>query len=256
MPGSQVFETSGELVAHRRVRARGAGQARRSRHRGASRERRRACARAWCSTTRRDTRSGPARTSTRAPATRPPSSSRPGEAQEIYDHAGDWVSITSPARFLWIARHEPELFSAIAHVGMLGDWVLTKLSGEFVTDAVARLELGHVRPRQARLVRPGARRSAGLTATIFPPIVESGTVIGAVTRQGRRGDRALRRGRRSSSAVPTPSSACSASASTTPDGFTVVGGSFWQTHDVPRQAARSTRRPGCARCATRRRASG
>ena len=58
-----------------------------------------------------------------------------GRAQEIYDLAGDWVSITSPARFLWIAHHEPELFSQIAHVNMLGDWVLTRLTGEFVTDA-------------------------------------------------------------------------------------------------------------------------
>jgi len=33
---------------------------------------------------------------------------RSGAAQEIYDHAGDWVSITAPARFLWIARHEPD----------------------------------------------------------------------------------------------------------------------------------------------------
>ena len=52
-----------------------------------------------------------------------------GEAQEIYERAGDWVAITAPARFRWIARHEPEMFRDIAHVGMIGDWVLTKLSG-------------------------------------------------------------------------------------------------------------------------------
>ena len=33
-----------------------------------------------------------------------------GEAQEIYERAGDWVAITAPARFRWIARHEPEIF--------------------------------------------------------------------------------------------------------------------------------------------------
>ena len=57
-----------------------------------------------------------------------------GAADEIYELAGDWVAITAPARFLWIARHQPDVFSSIAHVGMLGDWILTKLSGEFVTD--------------------------------------------------------------------------------------------------------------------------
>jgi len=57
-----------------------------------------------------------------------------GAAQEIYDHAGDWVAITAPARFLWIARNEPDVFASVAHVGMLGDWILTRLSGAFVTD--------------------------------------------------------------------------------------------------------------------------
>src|SRR5262249_17413131 len=42
---------------------------------------------------------------------------RSGAAQEIYEHAGDWVSITAPARFLWIAKHEPDVFASIAHVG-------------------------------------------------------------------------------------------------------------------------------------------
>ena len=53
---------------------------------------------------------------------------------DIFERAGDWVAITAPARFLWIARHQPDVFASIAHVGMLGDWVLTRLSGEFVTD--------------------------------------------------------------------------------------------------------------------------
>ena len=39
--------------------------------------------------------------------------------------------------FPWIARHEPEIFASIAHVGMLSDWILTRLSGEFVTDPSA-----------------------------------------------------------------------------------------------------------------------
>ena len=37
---------------------------------------------------------------------------RSGAAREIYDHAGDWVSITAPARFLWLARHEPDVSAA------------------------------------------------------------------------------------------------------------------------------------------------
>ena len=92
------------------------------------------------------------------------------------------MSITSPARFRWIARHDPDTFAAISHVGMLGDWVLTKLSGQFVTDASLGSSSG---------MFDLARRDwsdeilaiCELRREVFPPIVESGTVIGAVTAQ-------------------------------------------------------------------------
>jgi len=59
---------------------------------------------------------------------------RAGHARRIFERGGDWVSITSPARFLWIRQHEPATFAAMAHIGMLSDWVLTRLTGRFVTD--------------------------------------------------------------------------------------------------------------------------
>ncbi len=59
---------------------------------------------------------------------------RSGAARRIFERGGDWVAITSPARFLWIRDHEPEVFRSIAHVGMLSDWVLYRLTGRFVTD--------------------------------------------------------------------------------------------------------------------------
>ena len=108
-----------------------------------------------------------------------------GEAQEIYERAGDWVAITAPARFRWIARHEPEVFRDIAHVGMIGDWVLTKLSGQFVTDPSLGSSSGMFDLARRELVGPGTgnlRARAG----IVPPIVR--------TRHGyRRGN--ARRGR-------------------------------------------------------------
>ena len=56
---------------------------------------------------------------------------RSGKARQIYEQGGDWVSITSPARFLWIQAHEPDTYRRIAHVGMLSDWVLYRLTGRF-----------------------------------------------------------------------------------------------------------------------------
>ena len=57
-----------------------------------------------------------------------------GAARRIFERGGDWVAITSPARFLWIREHEPDVFSRVAHMGMLSDWVLYRLTGRYVTD--------------------------------------------------------------------------------------------------------------------------
>ena len=57
-----------------------------------------------------------------------------GLARTIYFTGGDWLSITSPARFLWIKKHEPDIYKKTAHMTMIGDWILYRLSGQFVTD--------------------------------------------------------------------------------------------------------------------------
>ncbi|HEY5058886.1 MAG TPA: autoinducer-2 kinase [Gaiellaceae bacterium] len=152
---------------------------------------------------------------------------RSGAAQEIYDHAGDWVAITAPARFLWIARHEPDVFSTIAHIGMLGDWILTKLSGEFVTDP----SLGSSSGMFELADRDWSDRVleiCGLDRSLFPPVVEPGTVIGAVT-----ADAAAATGLRAGTPVVVGGADTQLGllgiGVTQPGRFTVVGGSFWQS---------------------------
>ena len=103
-----------------------------------------------------------------------------GDARTIYFQGGDWVSITSPARFRWIARHEPEIFASIAHVGMLSDWILTRLSGEFVTDPSAgsssgMFELAH-RDWSDRVID-----LVELPREVLPPVRDPGSVIGGIT---------------------------------------------------------------------------
>jgi autoinducer 2 (AI-2) kinase len=150
-----------------------------------------------------------------------------GRAQEIYDIAGDWVSITSPARFLWIANKEPELFSKIAHVNMLGDWVLTRLTGEFVTDA----SLGSSSGLFDLAKRDWSDRVlaiCGLSREIFPPIVESGTVIGAVTAKAAE-ETGLKEGTPVVVGGADTQLGLLAIGVNTPGRLTILGGSFWQT---------------------------
>jgi autoinducer 2 (AI-2) kinase len=151
---------------------------------------------------------------------------RSGAAQEIYERTGDWVSITAPARFLWIARHEPDVFASIAHVGMLGDWILTRLSGEFVTDPSLGSSSGMFELAE-RDWSEHVLDLVGLDRSVFPPVVEPGTVIGAVTPHAA-SETGLRPG--------TPVVVGGADTQlgllgigvTEPGQFTVVGGSFWQ----------------------------
>lgn len=151
---------------------------------------------------------------------------RTGAAEEIYARAGDWVAITAPARFLWLARHEPEIFASIAHVGMLGDWILTRLSGAFATDA----SLGSSSAMFDLAERDWSDRVleiCGLERDLFPPVVESGTVVGAVTPEAAAAT-GLRAG------TPVVAGGADTQLGLVGIGvvdagrFTVVGGTFWQ----------------------------
>ena len=136
------------------------------------------------------------------------------------------MSITAPARFLWIARHEPEVFAAIAHVGMLGDWILTRLTGEFVTDPSLGSSSGMFELAE-RTWSAHVLGLCGLDSSVFPPVLDPGTVIGGVT-----ADAAEQTG------IPrgTPVAVGGADTQlsllgigvTQPGRLTVVGGSFWQ----------------------------
>jgi len=57
-----------------------------------------------------------------------------GAAERIFAEAGDWVSITSPARLRWLARHRPDIFGRIDGLGMLSDWITYRLAGVRVTE--------------------------------------------------------------------------------------------------------------------------
>jgi len=149
-----------------------------------------------------------------------------GAAEAIYEQAGDWVAITSPARFLWIAKHEPDTFAAIAHVGMLGDWILTRLCGEFSTDPSLGSSSGMFDLAQ-RTWSERVLGLVGLDSSLFPPVREPGSAAGAVGREAAE-QTGLREG--------TP---CVVGGADTqlgllgigvvePGRFTVVGGSFWQ----------------------------
>ena len=149
-----------------------------------------------------------------------------GAAQEIYDLGGDWVAITAPPRFLWIARNQPDVFAAIAHVGMLGDWILARLSGEFVTDPSLGSSSGMF-DLSERDWSDRVLEICGLDRSLFPPVVDPGSVIGGVTPQAA-AETGLREGTPVVVGGADTQLALLGIGVTQPGRFTVVGGSFWQ----------------------------
>jgi len=151
---------------------------------------------------------------------------RSGQAQRIFEIGGDWVPITSPARFRWIRNHQPEVFGAIAHVGMLSDWVLYRLTGRYVTDpsAGSSSDLFDLR---ARTWSPEILEMVGISASIVPDVLEPGQVVGPL--HGRAAEE-------TGLAAGTPVVVGGADTQlglvgigvVGGDRLTLVGGSFWQ----------------------------
>jgi autoinducer-2 kinase len=44
------------------------------------------------------------------------------------------VSITTPTRLRWLARHRPDILKAARGLGMLSDWITFRLAGVQVTE--------------------------------------------------------------------------------------------------------------------------
>ncbi len=149
-----------------------------------------------------------------------------GLADDVYRIAGDWVSITAPARLRWLAEHDPETLARTRHIGMLSDWVNHKLCGEYVTDPTcgsssALFDLG----RRTWSLELTAR--VGLAAEVLPAVVEPGTTIGQVTASAS-ADTGLPIGTPVVMGGADTQLALHAIAAT-PARPTIVAGTFWQT---------------------------
>jgi autoinducer 2 (AI-2) kinase len=155
-----------------------------------------------------------------------------GLAEAQYFRGGDWTSITAPARLRWIQRHLPAVWERARHLTMLGDWVVYRLSGVYSTDP----SLGsssNLFDLATRDWSPATAAELGLP-DILPPVFESGTVIGEVTK-----DAASATGLRAGTPVVAGGGdtqlALVAAGLTEGLRFATVGGTFWQSAAISNQ---------------------
>jgi autoinducer 2 (AI-2) kinase len=149
-----------------------------------------------------------------------------GDAWRLFEQGGDWVSITSPARFAWIRSHEPDVFRRIARIGMLSDWVIYRLTGRFVTDPSSGSS-SNLFDLRSRSWSSSSLSLVGLSRDVVPEVLEPGTIVGPVT---------VRAADETGLAVGTPVVVGGADTQlglvgigvVGPERLTLVGGSFWQ----------------------------
>jgi autoinducer 2 (AI-2) kinase len=148
-----------------------------------------------------------------------------GAAERIFAEAGDWVSITSPARLRWLARHRPDIFDKIHSLGMLSDWIVYRLARVQVTEPSCGSSSGMFSLASRGWSEPIAQ-ICGISAAVLPPVANPGTAVGAVTAQAAE-QTGLRAG--------TPVIAGGADtqlgllgAGVRAGEFTVLAGTFWQ----------------------------
>ncbi len=149
-----------------------------------------------------------------------------GDARRLFDQGGDWVSITSPARFLWIREHEPETFERIAHMGMLSDWVLYRLTGRFVTDPSSGSS-SNLFDLRARTWSNASLELVGLSPGVVPEVLEPGTVVGPLT-LGAADETGLAAGTAVVVGGADTQLGLVGIGVVSPGRLTLVGGSFWQ----------------------------
>ncbi|KYJ86937.1 autoinducer-2 kinase [Sulfurovum riftiae] len=104
----------------------------------------------------------------------------PGIEEAFYAESGQTFALGALPRLLWLKNHRPELYEKTTSVSMIGDWVLAKLSGIIATDPSNAGTSGIFSLRE-RAWAPQMARKIGLKADIFPPVLETGTVLETVT---------------------------------------------------------------------------
>lgn len=106
----------------------------------------------------------------------------PQSEAAFYAQSGQTYALGALPRLLWLKRNRPHLYDKTASMNMISDWVLTKLSGVIASEPSNAGTSGIFSLETRRWV-PEMAKKVGLKDDIFPPVFESGTVIGEVTKQ-------------------------------------------------------------------------
>ncbi len=105
-----------------------------------------------------------------------------GLEEEFYALSGQTFALGALPRIMWLKKNKPDIYEKVASISMIGDWILAKLSGVIATDPSNGGTTGIFSLKERDWVSSMATK-VGLKDTIFPPVLEVGTVMGNVIHQ-------------------------------------------------------------------------
>ena len=106
----------------------------------------------------------------------------PKSEAAFYAQSGQTYALGALPRLLWLKRNRPHLYEKTASMNMISDWALTKLSGVIASEP-SNAGTSGVFSLETRQWVPEMAKKVGLKDDIFPPVYESGTIIGEVTQK-------------------------------------------------------------------------
>ncbi len=106
----------------------------------------------------------------------------PGAERRFYELSGQTFALGALPRLMWVKKNRPDLYEKTVSMNMISDWVLTKLSGVIASEP-SNAGTSGVFSLEKRQWVPEMAKELGLKDDIFPPVYESGTIIGGVGRE-------------------------------------------------------------------------
>lgn len=103
-----------------------------------------------------------------------------GIEEKIYGLSGQTFALGALPRLLWVKNNLPDVYEKTRTITMLNDWIVFKLTGELMVEPSNASTSGmlNIRNRNWDL---DIIQLCGMKDDIYPPVYESGTIIGKVT---------------------------------------------------------------------------
>ena len=106
----------------------------------------------------------------------------PDFEEQVYAKSGQTFALSALPRLLWVKNNRPKIYEKTAKISMISDWILYKLCGEIVSEPSNAGTAGIFDLRNRAWDGEIAAR-VGLKSDIFPACLESGSVLGNVTKK-------------------------------------------------------------------------